>query len=780
MVLASDSRSRIGVEAGDAPHAGLPVRADGMPVPWPQRTPAVRLSAWPAHVAAVIPAALELEQARGTPFLLLPVCLGAGAATYFALPVEPGWPLLSGLMLAVVVLRLALAARRHLAFLCTALLVVCLGLAAGKIEAWRAGTAMLGSSVSTVLTGRVVAVEHQASGRTRLTVDVEATRRPLLRYAPDRIRASARNDPGVAAGDRIEGVVRLFPPSGPVRPHGYDFAFESYMAGIGATGFFLGDPRRIEAAPDNNVRRQWAARVANMREAIAARIRRHLDGAAGEIAAALIAGVRAGIPEETNEALRKAGLAHVLSISGLHMALVAGTVMLALRALFAALPGFSSRHPVKKYAAAAALVAASYYLLVSGAAVAAQRSFIMIAVMLVALLFDRAAITMRNLAIAALIIIAIAPHEVVGPSFQMSFAATAALIAAYATWAERASAAPRRDWSPDAGLARRLASRAAYYTTGLAMTSLIAGGATTLFAVWHFHRAAPLGLIANLAAMPVVSLIIMPFAVIAGVLMPLGLEGPALRVMGQGISAMVAIADWVAGRTPFDAVGALSPAALLWLTAALIVATIATTRLRWIAVPLAVAGLAALLAGRHPDLLVSEDGKLLALARSDGGLAVSRSRPNGFTVGIWEKSLASERLVKPETSRDAETSPLPGAADGSGEAFVCAADTCVARHSGGAVIVQAATAEAAAPFCAIAAIIIIEDATAKAPCGDSKVLVVTARDLARRGSLAVHFDAGTNQARAQFAISEPFRPWHDHRRFSREARGLPPYRRSED
>ena len=170
--------------------------------------------------------------------------------------------------------------------------------------------------------------------------------------------------------------------------------------------------------------------------------------AEGEIAAALVAGVRAGIPEDVNEALRRTGLAHILSISGLHMALVAATIMAVLRFGFAFFPDFASRHPVKKYAASAALVALAVYLFISGSAVAAERSFIMIGVMLTAMLFDRAALTMRNLAISAIAIIAVSPHEVAGPSFQMSFAATAALIGAYAcvvaTPARPAGARPAR------------------------------------------------------------------------------------------------------------------------------------------------------------------------------------------------------------------------------------------------------------------------------------------------------------------------------------------------
>src|SRR5690606_14198522 len=181
---------------------------------------------------------------------------------------------------------------------------------------------------------------------------------------------------------------------------------------IGGPGFFLSDVTQVtDTEPAEFLQRPFRA-LESIREALADRIRQHVSGPEGEIAVALIVGYRAGIPEEMNEALRRSGLAHILSISGLHMALVAGTVMLMTRSLFAFFSDFSSRYPVKKYAAVAALLFCTLYLALSGADVAAQRSYLMLAIMLVAVLFDRAAISMRNVAIAAIVILLIAPHEV--------------------------------------------------------------------------------------------------------------------------------------------------------------------------------------------------------------------------------------------------------------------------------------------------------------------------------------------------------------------------------
>ncbi|MHA6642262.1 ComEC/Rec2 family competence protein [Mesorhizobium sp. A623] len=383
-----------------------------------------------------IAAASITELDRGVVFLLVPVFLAIGVALYFSLDAEPGF--LQPVALVCALAGVAFLSRaRPLPYLClTAALLCSLGFLAAKIETWRAGTQTMGSEISTSLTGRVVSVDQMETGRVRLTLDVLSTARPTLRYAPERVRLSARTIPqGVTAGSVLNGYVRLLPPTGPVRPDSYDYSFQSYFDGIGASGFFLSNPKRVASA-SMPVSARVASAIENAREAIAGRIRQSVGGPEGEIAAALIVGVRAGIPDAINEAMRKTGIYHIISISGLHMALVAGTIMLLLRGGFALFPDFSSRRPVKKYAAAAALFSIAAYLAISGVVVAAERSFIMLAVMLLAVLFDRAALTMRNLAISAIAVIVVSPHEVVGPSFQMSFAATAALVGAYAGWSD--------------------------------------------------------------------------------------------------------------------------------------------------------------------------------------------------------------------------------------------------------------------------------------------------------------------------------------------------------
>lgn len=718
-------------------------------------------------LARLLREAFESEREHGNAFLFVPIFLAVGILIYFSLPMEPSFLVLVLPLLPLVAVSLLASTRPVLQVVALAATVTCTGMVAAKVETWRAGTQMLGSEISTRLTGRVERIEDRASGRVRLTLDVLSTERPVLRYAPQRIRATARAVPvDLRPGDVVQGVVRLMPPSGPVRPQSYDFAFNNYFEGIGAVGFFLTNPDRMETGEAATLAQTLWASVEDWRAHMARRIADQIGGPEGGIAAALITGIRSGIPEHINEALRIVGLYHVISISGLHMALVGGTVMVSLRTGFALAPSFSARRPVKKYAAATALVATAFYLFISGADIAAQRSFIMLGVMLVAVIFDRAALTMRNLAISAIIILIISPHEVLGPSFQMSFAATAGLVAAYSAWTTWRQG--KRRSPPSRGPFAASARATLKYAGGMSMTSIVAGGATALFTAWHFQQVSPMGLFANLAAMPFVSILVMPMAVLASLLMPFGLDGLPLQVMGFGIAAMNVIALWLAERSAFDVTGAIPLSAVVALTAALAILTMSGSALRWAAVPLLAVGMVLLFGREMPDVLISEDGKLVALRLDDGTVAVNRARPRAFTIQNWQRALHAGQLARP-VAEDAETA----------SGFVCRDDICAALHAIG-LIVHAPNEEAAASACAGAAVVVIDDATAQDPCGGA-ALVVTTRDLARKGSaqifLQVRTDGKPSSTVIRFAISEPYRPWHGHRRFSREARGLEPYRR---
>lgn len=743
--------------------------------------------------------ALSREVGRGIFFLLFPVMMGVGAVVYFTLSFEPDWvPLLSTLT-TVFILRFFVRKRFLLSQLLTLVVALQLGMIAGKFETERRSTQLLGSEVATRVTGRVAGLEYRDNGSWRVTLDLLDTQRPKLRYAPQRIRITARDIPAkTTIGSGLTGFARLRVPSGPVRPGNYDFAFHAYFGGIGANGFFLGTPKIADVPGPTDMTAKIASSIAQLRVHVSERIAEVLSGEDGSVAAALIAGERAGISEETNENLRKAGLAHILSISGLHMVLAAGVVMMSLRSLFALMPGFSARYPVKKFAAFLSLLSCTFYLAMSGADVAAQRSYVMIVVMLCALLADRAAISMRNLAIASVAMIAISPHEILGPSFQMSFSATAGLIAAFAWWSDRKArnqtANENRRSNPRGFLSKMLIPAVA---TGA--TSIVAGIASGIFAAYHFNNTAPLGLVGNVLALPVISILVMPFAVLSLVLMPLQLDWLPLQIMGFGVLLVRHIASLVASFSPDGNPGVMPASTLILWTVALVIAVVSTTRLRWLALPFVIAGLVVFIRTPLPDILVSEDAKFVAVRLPDGKFAANRSRPPKFTGQNWQTAYLIEKFIPPQIIKKQK---LVSATD----AFGCEEGLCTIPLRDGRMFAYTAQEDMKDIACNIGDIVVLAIAGKNLSCERPDVLVVDRKELASKGTLELRLgqkksskgEAATVSAVHEvdnedkiyrfeptkprklagyaddlsFAIDAPARPWHLHRLYSRAARGL--------
>ncbi|QKV18113.1 ComEC/Rec2 family competence protein [Oricola thermophila] len=723
--------------------------------------------------ASALREALRREESVGTPFHFLPVALAAGATVYFSLPREPSaWNLLtgSGAILLVLLATFRHAQRWRFPIILAATTIV--GMAIAQMQTHRLATPMLGSDVTTRLTGRILAMEERANGRTRYTIEVLETARPRLRHAPEVVRATAAGPgDGFQIGGGIHGVVRLTTPSGPAHPGAYDFAFHSYFDGIGAYGFFLGKPSPATIPAEAGLFGQGRLFLAKLRRTIGDRILEAAPGRAGAVSNALVTGDKAGIPETVNEALRGSGLAHILSISGLHMALVAATVMAGLRLGFAFFPGWAARHPVKKYAAAGALGATGFYLFLAGAGVATQRSFIMLAVMLLALTFDRSAVTMRNLALAAIAVIAFAPHEVAGPGFQMSFAATAALIAVYAAWqdAHRRRTAAARNGSVSGPVPGWLKT-ASGYLLGIAVTSLVAGFATGIFAAYHFGRIAPYGLLGNLLAMPVVTMVIMPSAVAAIVAMPFALHVLPLKVMAWAVGLVIEIAEWVADLSPTVPLGQMPETALASFVVALVILCLPSTWLRLFSLPLFIAGALIWRSDTIPMAVISEDARQFAiLEASQNGtrIHVNRHRPNAFILDQWADAYRGTEVVRPNGS----------------ERLSCEGERCIAKlvtPDGEARIAYvSAPADRMRPtgvlslrrLCAENDLVILAAAPSPQECLDGTP-VLTAQMLALKGAAEIRMNRRGRQLTIRHALPGPVRPWLEHRKYSRAARNL--------
>ncbi|MEM8743677.1 MAG: ComEC/Rec2 family competence protein, partial [Pseudomonadota bacterium] len=419
----------------------------------------------------------------------------------------------------------------------------------------------------------------------------------------------------------------------PVMPGGFDFARKAYFAGLGAVGYAYAPPKLLKTAPDPPLSLRITSAIDRVRHGVEDRITTALPGQSGAIAAALITGERGRIPEPILQSLRDTGLAHMLAISGLHMALMAGSLFFLVRACAAAFPGLALRYPIKKWAAVLALIGAAFYLALSGGSIATQRAFLMATIVFTAILIDRPALTLRNVAIAALIILIAFPESLLDVSFQMSFAAVTALVAVY----ERVE---RRGWaSPPASRAQWITRKSLLYLAGIASTTLVASIAVAPFAAFHFHKLAQYSLFANMATMPVFALIVMPAALLVLVLMPFGLETVPLHVMSWGIDHVISVA---AAISHWDG-ATIEVATMPIVTLLAIVAGglwLCLWRGTWRLAGLAIAAIGLLTLGnlQKPDLLIDRDAKIVAVRTYADTLAFSGGTKKSYSLEQWLKA----------------------------------------------------------------------------------------------------------------------------------------------
>jgi competence protein ComEC len=639
------------------------------------------------------------------------VALGAGVAGYFTLPVEPPWWVVPA-TLPLAALVAWLLRRRPLAQLLPLAAAAALaGLAAAQLRtALVAAPQLPARLVGAEVLGRVAEIQPLPTGQRLVLAEPRIAGVPA-ELTPARLRVRvARLPDGLRLGQPVRLRASLGPPTPPSVPGTYDFQRDAFFDGIGAVGF------AFAAEPVGGL--GHAAPMTRLRQAVNARILAALPGEEGPVAVALVTGDQGGIAKGILQAMRDSGLAHLLSISGLHMAIVAGFVFVGLRGLLALVPRLALYHPIKKWAAAAAMLGAFAYLLLAGGGVPPQRSFLMTAVVLLAILCERSPLSMRLVAWAALVVLLTTPDAMIGPSFQMSFAAVVALISAYETDAVRRLSRGGGVWP----------GRILRHVAGLLLTSLIATIATAPFAVYHFNRLAAYGIAANLLAVPLTSFWVMPWAVIGLLLMPLGLERLALLPMGWGIDGVSWIARTVAAWPGAVTLVPAMPPLGLALTV-LGGCWLCLWRRPWrLAGVLGVAlGFASVLVVRPPDLLVGDDGKLMALRDDAGRLLLSTARAGRFDAEVWLRRVGQDEALAWDTAAD-------------GEVLSCDPRGCLYRKSGHVVALIHDPA-ALAEDCRVADLVIFASEPVRRRC-PSAHQVIDRFDLWRNGGHAVWLEPG--------------------------------------
>ena len=670
--------------------------------------------------------ALEVAPGRLMPWL--PVAFGFGIVLYFAADREPAlWAPLTaaaiGVLLAVRARRTALAFALTLAFA-----AIALGFAIATVRTASIAHPVLQHAVTADLTG-FVEVREERARTDRIVVRIHKAEGLAL----ERVRIAVKKGSAPAVGEFVALKARLTPPLQPLRPGGYDFARDMYFQRIGASGYVLGQIKPQVAPTALGWRLRFAAAVDHLRESIDDRIREILPGDRGAIASALITGKRDTISPPVTEAMYVSSLAHVLSISGYHMAVVAGIVFFVFRASLALMPSIANRYSIKKWAALPALAAAAFYLVLSGAEVATQRSFIMVAVVLIGVMCDRPALTLRTLTVAALIVLSLAPEAVVHPSFQMSFAATLALVAAYVhglPWGANA----------DSSLSARMALWGGRQIAGLILASLVAGLATTLYAAFHFHRLAPYGVLANLLAMPVVSLVVMPAGILGGVLMPFGFDAPFWRLMGLGIDWMIMVAEWVASLPgAVGRIAAFGIGPLLLGTASLLIICLLRTRLRWGGAVLAAIAVLWAATAEQPSIYAGSDGRAAAVRGANGRLSVMVNGRDTFAPRAWLSADADPRQPDDPTLKDNVRCDNLG---------------CIGRLRDGRLVALTMAPQALREDCERASVIV----TALSAPANCKALVIDRKVVEARGAVALFGDQLTMLAARPPGYVRPWTP----------------------
>ena len=594
----------------------------------------------------------ELETGLG--FNLMPVILGIGILIYFTIPAEPSMIVLAGTVLTLAIITWKLKTQSKLSHTLFILMFLVAGMLVAQTATTVNQTPILERQTTTQMQAVILGVDQSRRGAARYLVKPFMLGDFKAMQIPDRLRVSAAaKHQRMLPGDTISGLVRLQPVSGAVYPGGYDFSFFAWHKGMGGSGFFMGRPDKLETRHSVGITEYFTIQVNKMRIAVENRILKAMPSSTGKIAVALVTGNKTYIPAKTQENLRKTGLAHILAISGLHMALVTLTVIWCVRFILVFIPTVALRYPIKKWAVCAGFISATTYLMLSGAGIATQRAWVMISVMLLAVLMDRRAITMRSVAISAMIILLINPQSLLSPGFQMSFAAVSALVAGYEILNNRRKLQAENTFRPvNQNLLVRASSGLFGYFSGIATTSLIAGTATAFIAAWHFHQVAPLGLLANLIAMPIVSIIIMPFVLFSILLMPYGLEFLPLTSVSIGIDWVLESSKWVESLSPDGNTGLLPRKAIFVFAVFLVSICLLKTRLRFLAfIPLFALPFT-LKNPIPPDVIISENGRAIAIKTENEKLGLLFPRGSAFVQNIWLKAWSGGEAEKLGLSKD--------------------------------------------------------------------------------------------------------------------------------
>ncbi len=564
-----------------------------------------------------------------------PVFFAMGIGGYFTLSTEPS--LYAGLgscfVLAIVLLIFWRYFLIRIALL--ALLLGAAGFMSGSARSWMLATPVLGQKLTPgMITGLVTDVRHYNTGKLHIVLENPVISKAYQGPPLHKIRIKAQKfDHLPHPGDRISIRAGLLPPPPPTMPGDFDYARQIWFQGIGAVGYGISKPLIIEQGPD-------AKGLSTRRRLVMAEnIRATIDGDTGGLAAALITGMRSGISNEVADNMRNSGRAHLLAISGLHMGLLCGAAFFFSRFLLSRSEYLTLRYPIKKWAAVIAIGAGVVYVYLSGGSVPTVRAFIMAFILFLGILVDRKAISLRLVAIAAMVILVLTPEAVLSVSFQMSFAAVVALVAAYEKINIR--------WSRLSGQSRGWIKKTGFYIGTMLFTTLVAELAIAPFAIFHFNKLVQYGLLANLVAMPVMASWVMPWVVAYLVLAPFGLGQLALYPMSYGLDMIMFVAETVSHAPgSYSLIPTIGLVSLIMIALGALWLAIWQTRWRNLGIPVILVGVMAAFFTPQPDILIDNGGRLIGVRNAEQDITLSGLRAGRMTRDRWAQRSGQEKAEK--------------------------------------------------------------------------------------------------------------------------------------
>lgn len=575
-----------------------------------------------------------LDSQRHNLLVWVGIFLGIGSALYFGLLYEPSVSTVCGLLAGTVFLfasMFRLYSREPNSFLVlmsfivsACLLCTTIGFTVAQFKTDVIDTIMIDRETRPVMVNAIVDHREEQEGNkgTLLFLSDVKIEHWDASDTPAKIRVTARQKNVAAAGDRIEFLAKLTPLSPPVAPQAYDFARHYYFEGIGALGYALS---KITVVEQGDV---GMTNLENIRTGISAHIKTVVPEREAGIAAALMTGERAAIADEDWDALRASGLAHIISISGLHVAMVAAPVFFLVRLFLAMIPFVALRLPIKKIAAAAALLVCCLYVGLVVPSVPTTRSLLMTGVALIAIMLDRSPFSLRLVGFSAILVLLVSPESIWSVSFQMSFAAVAALVAMAEAMRPHISTL-----YADAGWIKR----AGLFVAGTLLTSLVASLATAPYSLYHFQQVASYSVLANALSVPISGLMIMPMVIISFALLPFGAADWSLKILGLGVDWLLDIARWTQGLSgSVMTSSAMSDVFLVMMTVTLLILILGQGRGKMVALLPLIVAIISIWTMKAPDIMISNDGGIIAV-KDNKHVYLSSARKDKFASETWLK-----------------------------------------------------------------------------------------------------------------------------------------------